>query len=113
MEARTLTDNRELVRKLVVEYASHRPSHGQIETEAIIDDEKGHYEVMHVGWDGDRRVHGSVIHIDIINDKIWIQHDGTSPGVANELVEAGVPRDAIVLAFHPPYVRQHTGFAVG
>ncbi|HEX9734722.1 MAG TPA: XisI protein [Thermoanaerobaculia bacterium] len=112
MEARTLTDSRELVRKLVVEYASHRPSHGEIETEAIIDDEKGHYEVMHVGWDGDRRVHGSVIHIDIINDKIWIQHDGTAPGVAIELVDAGVPRDAIVLAFHPPYVRQHTGFAV-
>jgi hypothetical protein len=50
--------------------------------------------------------------LDIIGDKIWIQHDGTSPGVAEELVEAGIPRDAIVLGFHPAYVRQHTGFAV-
>ena len=83
------------------------------ETEAVIDDEKGHYELMHVGWDGDRRVHGSVIHIDIIGKKIWVQHDGTSPGIAMELVEAGIPREDIVLAFHPAYVRQHTGFAVG
>ncbi len=113
METGASNNRRETVRGLILEYASHKPSHGEIVTEAIIDEEKGHYEVMHVGWDDDRRVHGSVIHIDIIGDKIWVQHDGTSPGVAIELVEAGIPHDAIVLAFHPPYVRQHTGFAVG
>ena len=37
-----------------------------------------HYEVMHVGWDGPRRIHGSVVHIDIVDDKVWIQYDGTS-----------------------------------
>jgi hypothetical protein len=94
-----------------MEYATYKPSHGQIETEAIIDPDKGHYELLHVGWDGVRRVHGAVIHIDIIGDKIWIQHDGTSPGVAEELVEAGIPRENIVLAFHPAHLRQYTGFA--
>jgi hypothetical protein len=108
----TIAHYHDLVRRLIMEYAGYKPSHGQIETEAIIDPERGHYEVMHIGWDGVRRVHGTVIHIDIIGDKIWIQHDGTSPGVAEELVEAGIPRDAIVLGFHPAYVRQHTGFAV-
>jgi hypothetical protein len=39
-----------------------------------------------VGWDGPRRVHGVLLHIDIIGNKVWIQHDGTSPGVAEELV---------------------------
>ena len=58
------------------EYASYKPSNGQIETEAIVDPEKDHYEVMHVGWDGPRRIHGSVIHIDIIGDQVWIQYDG-------------------------------------
>jgi hypothetical protein len=57
-------------------------------------------------------VHGAVIHIDIIGDKVWIQHDGTSPGIADELVEAGIPRDAIVLGFRPPHVRRYSGFAV-
>ncbi len=103
---------KEIVQNLILEYATYKPSHGDINTEAIIDSDQGHYEVLHVGWDRDRRVHGIAIHIDIIGDKVWIQHDGTSPGVAEELVEAGIPREAIVLAFHPAHLRQHTGFAV-
>src|SRR3989442_9102011 len=109
----TLPRYRELIRKLLTEYASHRPSHGEIDTELILVPEKDHYELLHVGWDGPRRVHGSVIHIDIIGDKIWIQYDGTNRPVAEELVAAGIPREAIVLAFHPPFVRPHTGFATG
>lgn len=108
----TVNSYRAIVRNLILEYASHKPSHGQINTEAILDDEKGHYEVLHIGWQGHRRVHGIVLHIDIINDKIWIQYDGTSPGVALELVEAGIPREAIVLGFKPEHVRQYTEFAI-
>jgi XisI protein len=57
---------------------------------------------MHVGWDGVRRVHGCVVHIDIIDAKVWIQYDGTSSPVADALLAAGIPREAIVLGFHPP-----------
>ena len=103
---------REIVRSLITQYARYKPSHGQIETEAIADRDRDHYEVMHVGWDGVRRVHGSVIHIDIIDGKVWIQYDGTTCPVAEELMAAGIPRDDIVLGFHPSAVRQHTGFAV-
>jgi hypothetical protein len=103
---------RRAVCELIERYAKFKPSHGEIDTETIIDPEKDHYELMHIGWDGPRRIHGAVIHIDIIGDKVWIQHDGTSVGVAFELVEAGVPREAIVLGYKPRNVRQHTGFAV-
>jgi hypothetical protein len=104
---------REIVRRLITDYAHYRPSHGQIETEAIVDRDHDHYEVMHVGWDGVRRVHGSVVHLDIIDGKVWIQYDGTSRPVADELIEAGIPREDIVLGFHPAEVRPLTGFAVG
>src|SRR5262245_23110091 len=104
---------REIVARVIDQYARYKPSHGQIETEAIVDRARDHYEVMHVGWDGVRRVHGSVIHRDIINGKVWIQYDGTSRPVADELIAAGIPPEDIVLAFHPADVRQHTGFAVG
>jgi len=67
---------------------------------------------MTVGWLNDRRVHSSLVHIDIINDKIWIQRDGTEHGIAKELVAAGIPKDRIVLAFHPPEIRPHTEYAV-
>jgi len=103
---------RQIIYQLMNEYAGYKPSHGNIDTELIVDINKNHYELMHVGWDGCRRVHGSVLHIDIIADKIWIQHDGTSISVAEELVNAGIPKEAIVLGFHPDNVRQYTGFAI-
>ncbi len=101
-----------IVTRLIEEYASYKPSNGQIETEAIVDRDRNHYEVMHVGWDGIRRIHGSVVHIDIIGDKVWLQYEGTTPPVADELVAAGIPREDIVLGFHPPEVRKYTDFAV-
>jgi hypothetical protein len=79
--------------------------------EVIIDEQHDHYELIHSGWHEAYRIHGSVIHIDIRNQKIWIQYDGTEGGVANELVEAGIPHDQIVLAFKHPHIRPHTDFA--
>ncbi len=52
------------------------------------------------------------MHLDIIGDKIWIQRDGTDRPIADELVEAGVPKEDIVLAFYPENMRAYTGFAV-
>src|SRR5438034_1405369 len=104
---------RTIVKKLICEYASYRPSNGQIQTEVVIDPERDHYEVIHIGWDGVRRVHGAVVHIDIIDGRVWIQYNGTRHAVAEELLAAGVPREAIVLGFHPPDVRPYTDFAVG
>ena len=39
-----------------------------------------HYELMYAGWNGPYRIHGSVLHVDIRNGKVWIQHDGTEEG---------------------------------
>jgi hypothetical protein len=50
--------------------------------------------------------------MDIKDGKIWLQHNGTERGVANELVELGIPKDAIVLAYQLPYKRPYTAFAV-
>jgi hypothetical protein len=105
---------RGIVRRVIEDYAKPKPRVGPIESEAIMDEVRGHYEVVDVGWDHkSRRVHGTVVHIDIIDGKIWIQYDGTDRPVADELLAAGVPREDIVLGFHPPRVRHLTGFAVG
>ncbi len=98
---------------MIEEYARYTPSHGQIESEAVVDGERDHDEVMHVGWDGTRRVHGCVVHVDIRGGKVWVQYDGTSRPVAEELVAAGIPREDIVLGFHPAEMRRHTAFAPG
>jgi hypothetical protein len=98
-----VTRYRELVEGIIEEYASYKPSYGDVENEAIFVPSKGHYELMTVGWHGQHRVHGCILHVDIKGGKIWIQHDGTEEGIANRLVAAGVPREDIVLAFHSPF----------
>ena len=86
-------------------------AYGDIQTEAIFDRKNDRYVLMNVGWDSGKRVHGSLVHIDIINGKVWIQRDGTEHGVAKELVKAGIPKDHIVLGFRPAEVRQYTEYA--
>ena len=49
--------------------------------------------------------------LNIKNHKVWVQHDGTEVGIADELVKLGVLKEDIVLAFHEPLVRKYTGFA--
>jgi len=81
--------------------------------ETIFDDAQGHYEMVYAGWDRYHRIHGSVIHVDIRDGKVWIQHDGTEDGIANEMLEAGIPHEHTVLAFHHPHKRKYTPFAEG
>jgi hypothetical protein len=104
---------RKVIRQVLEEYAAQKPANGEIACELIVDPEKDHYELLHVGWDRGERVHGTIIHIDIIDGKVWIQYDGTDRPVADELIEAGIPQTDIVLAWHPRELRHHTGFAVG
>lgn len=107
-----LANYRRIVKDLITKYAKYPPAYGVIEIETVFDESKDHYEMMYVGWQKHRRVHGCVLHIDIRDGKVWIQHDGTEDGVAEELVEAGIPREHIVLAFHPEDVRQYTDYAI-
>lgn len=104
---------RHYVRQILETYSQYKPAYGDVEMELIVDSERDHYQLLSVGWNNQRRIHGALIHIDIKHDQIWIQHDGTEGGVANELVALGVPKEDIVLAFHAPYKRQYTGFGTG
>jgi hypothetical protein len=108
-----LAGYRQIIHKVLAEYARYKPANGQIDTELVVDAAGNHFELLHLGWDGVQRVHGPVIHIDVIGDKVRIQYDGTNRPVADELIAAGIPQQDIVLAWHPPELRHHTGFAVG
>ena len=92
---------------LVANYAT-----ADITKELVVDEKNDRYLVMLIGWEGIRRVHGALIHADIIDGKIWIHRDGTEDGIAGELEKAGVPKSGIVLGFREPDVRPYTGYAV-
>jgi XisI protein len=108
-----VTTYRDAVGRLMGEYAAFRTSRKGVEAVLIIDAERRHFLLMYIGWEGARRDHHVAVHVEIRGDKVWLQCDNTDLGVAEDLVAAGVPRDAIVLGFRAQEVRPYTGFATG
>jgi hypothetical protein len=108
-----VTTYREIVKRIISGYAALKPSYGDIEVETIFDESNDHYELAYADWHEWRRIHGAVIHVDIRDGRVWIQHDGTEDGIAHEFMQAGIPPEPIVLAFHHPHKRKYTQFAVG
>ena len=106
-----LESYRAIIERILTEYAKYPYAYGEIDRQLVFDRERDHYLLLSVGWDK-HRVHGCVVHIDLIDGKCWIQRDGTETGMARELVAAGIPKDRIVLAFKSPEIRPHTGYAV-
>ncbi len=106
-----VAEYREAVKQVVRNHARHQLAYGEIEVQSVFDTEGDHYQLIHAGWHKKQRQYGCLMHIDIKDDKIWIQYDGTEAGVANELVALGVPKSDIVLAYLSPFARQHTEFA--
>jgi hypothetical protein len=76
-----------------------------------MDEERGHYQLLKIGWHQGKRVEWMMIYARIKDGKIWIEKDLTEDGIATELLEAGVPKQHIVLAFHEPELRRYTEFA--
>ena len=113
-QATNVAQYRAIIKRIFQEYTKIPYAHGDLQREIIWDEAGDHYMMMTLGWEQKetRRVHGAIAHLDIINGKIWVQYDGTEYGIAQELVNAGIPKSQIVLAFHPSYKRPHTEFAV-
>ncbi len=82
------------------------------EVKIICDRESGNYLVILAGWNDQLRVYGVSVHIELKDNKIWIQQDRTDTGIAQELVEFGVPKTDIVLAFKSAFTRKFTEYAV-
>jgi hypothetical protein len=78
----------------------------------VADENHDQYLLFNLGWAERRRVRIVRIFLRILNDKIWIEEDLTEDGIADSLLEAGVPKEDIVLAFHAPEMRPLTEFAV-
>ncbi len=106
-------DYRELIKRSLSDWESYirRARHNGVEIQRIFDDHNRNYILMYLGWDNNRRVQKTALHLRIKDGKIWIEADETDQGFANVLLRAGVPRQDIVLAFHPPELRRLSEFS--
>ncbi len=104
---------RQYIKQVLEQYAAVKPANmPEVENQLIFDEKRDRYQLFSVGWENGERVHGCIFHVDIIGGKIWIQEDNTDRPIAQELLDLGVPKSDIVLAFHEPEVRKMAGFAV-
>jgi tetratricopeptide (TPR) repeat protein len=108
----TVETYRKLVQHLLQAHANEEEGAEGVEVQLVCDTVHDHYQLWYVGWQGEHRIRGCVLQVDIKDGKIWIQYDGTETGLACALVQAGVPKEDIVLAFHAPHKRPYTGYAV-
>ena len=95
------------VAEIIQEIGDMTPSDEQVETQIIMDYERGHFILFSVGWIKKDREHNPFVHIDVKEDgKVWLQHDGTDLKIALCLMEKGIEKKDIVLAFHSPARRK-------
>jgi XisI protein len=108
-----LSEYQTKIQNLLSELAAYGSNDNEVESQLIFDVDRNHYQLAHVGWRNNHRIYGCVVHIDIKDGKIWIQHNGTELDIAVRLAEMGIDRQDIVNGFHTTYMRQFTEFAVG
>lgn len=106
------TELKQAVLQVFQDYAAFLGSDSETQLQLIVDEKNDHYLLTEIGWQGQRRIYGTLIHCDIIDNKIWIQQDGTEDGIAPELMTLGIDKQQIVLGFKSIERRQITDFAV-
>lgn len=73
----------------------------------VFDKQSNRYQLLCQGWlPEEDRVFYPVIHIEIIDDKVWIQHNESDIDIGEELSNRGIPKSQIVLGLHPPSIRE-------
>jgi hypothetical protein len=55
-----MSEYREIIKRVIRDYAAFDPGQQGIEAEVVFNDEQGHYELLYTGWDGWRRVSGQL-----------------------------------------------------
>jgi hypothetical protein len=108
-----LNKYRHYIQQLLIEESQGKTLGGDIESETVFDLTNDRYLLIDLGWNGHQRIYNCVLHLEIREEKIWIQRNQTDTLIADILIANGVAKDDIILGLQPPYIREYTGFGVG
>ena len=103
---------RQIIQQIVAHHAEYTPSHGDIDTLPICDTSQDNYLLLDIGWDQTGRVYSVIFHLSLRDAKVWVEQDGLEAGITQELLEAGIPKEDIVLAFYRPERRDLIDFSL-
>lgn len=110
-----LTKRQAIIKEILKSYIERHQATSQppeIETLLITDDERGHYLVIKNGWQDKDRVQHIPIFVRLVDGQVWVEEDWTDYEVVDRLLQAGIPQEDIVLAFHHPTMRQFSDLVV-
>jgi hypothetical protein len=102
-----------IITGILKEYAdSFNQSPKSIEAKLVFDYERNSFQLLNTGWRNGEYYFYVVFHLDIKNDKVWLNENRTDMLVAQMLVEQGIPKTDIVLGLQPPQTRALSGYAL-
>jgi len=86
----------------------------KMEYQAIIDAEGNHFQLVKIGWRGQRHIYNVLIHFDIHpqTGNIWVQQNNTEILLDEELAKFNITKKDLVLGFRYPAIREVLDFAV-
>jgi hypothetical protein len=106
-----LTKYRQYIQQLLTEESQGDTLGGDIiESETVFDLVNDRYLLIDLGWKGHKRIYNCVLHLEIREDKIWIQRNQTDTLIADKLIAKGVVKDDIILGLQPPTIREYSDF---
>ncbi|MDJ0536071.1 MAG: XisI protein [Xenococcaceae cyanobacterium MO_207.B15] len=107
-----VTCYRQYIQDFLTEQTQGKVIGGDIETEIVFDVDRERFLLIDLGWKEHQRIYNCVIHLEIRDNKIWIQRNQTDQPIADVLISMGVAKEDIILGLQPPYIRKYTGLGV-
>jgi hypothetical protein len=99
-----------ILRETVERHAKFQPANGIIKTHSIIDEANGDFMVIDVGWsEKGRRVYDVTLHFQLQGESVFIERDTTDAEIVRELLEKGIDKQDIILAFNDPLFQKLGG----
>jgi hypothetical protein len=68
-----LNHYRQIIRSTLQPYTEISYANVDVRNRAAFDPENDQYLIISEGWDHERHLHSVLIHIEIINTKVWVQ----------------------------------------
>ena len=100
-----------IITSILKDYAdSFNQTPKSIEAKLVFDYERRSFQVLNIGWRNGEYFFYVVFHLDIRNDKVWLNENRTDILIAQMLVEHGIPTNNIVLGLQSPETRVLSGY---
>jgi len=107
----TMSHYRDLIEQHIEELVNlvnrqYKTDDGEGVAHCVFDEQRGNFLLVSAGWSKGEKSDGTTLFVRLKDGKIHIEQDWTEYGIANWLIDAGIPEEDIVLAFQSPWLRE-------